>query len=88
MTTIATYVLLGTLVTISSIGARAVRASLMALMYPRLSTNGIVGTNIAYTVPLIMIAIAIATIGHWWSGSINCNAASHATWRSSPIALP
>ncbi|MEO7031369.1 MAG: hypothetical protein ABI351_09085 [Herbaspirillum sp.] len=78
--------LLGTLVTISSIGARAVGASLMALMYPRLSTNGIVGTNIAYTVPLIMIAIAI--IGHWWSGSINCNAASHATWRSSPIALP
>lgn len=67
VTTVAAGVLLGTLVTISSIGAGAVGASLLVLMYPRLSTNEIVGTDIAYAVPLT----AIAAFGHWWLGSIN-----------------
>jgi len=59
--------LLGALVTISSIGAGAIGATLLVLLYPRLSPAEIAGTDIAYAVPLT----AIAAIGHWWLGSIN-----------------
>jgi len=65
--TIAAGALLGTLVTISSIGAGAVGATLLVLLYPRLSPAEIAGTDIAYAVPLT----AIAALGHWWLGSIN-----------------
>jgi uncharacterized membrane protein YfcA len=68
--TIATIVigaLLGTLVTISSIGAGAIGATLLVLLYPRLSPAEIAGTDIAYAVPLT----AIAAVGHWWLGSID-----------------
>jgi uncharacterized membrane protein YfcA len=58
---------LGTLVTISSIGAGAVGATILVLLYPRLSPAEIAGTDIAYAVPLT----AIAAFGHWWLGSIN-----------------
>jgi len=65
--TIACGALLGTLVTVSSIGAGAVGATLLVLLYPRLSPAEIAGTDIAYAVPLT----AIAAFGHWWLGSIN-----------------
>ncbi|MDY7579559.1 sulfite exporter TauE/SafE family protein [Herbaspirillum sp. RTI4] len=65
--TIASGVLLGTLVTISSIGAGAVGATLLVVLYPRLSPAEIAGTDIAYAVPLT----AIAAFGHWWLGSID-----------------
>ena len=65
--TVVAGVLLGTLVTVSSIGAGAVGATLLVLMYPRLSPAEIAGTDIAYAVPLT----AIAALGHWWIGSIN-----------------
>lgn len=65
--TIIAGVVLGTLVTISSIGAGAVGATLLVLLYPRLSPAEIAGTDIAYAVPLT----AIAALGHWWIGSIN-----------------
>ena len=65
--TIAAGALLGTLVTISSIGAGAVGATLLVLLYPRLTPAEIAGTDIAYAVPLT----AIAALGHWWLGSIN-----------------
>lgn len=65
--TIAAGALLGTLVTISSIGAGAVGATLLVLLYPRLSPAEIAGTDIAYAVPLT----ALAALGHWWLGSIN-----------------
>ncbi|MBP0596631.1 sulfite exporter TauE/SafE family protein [Herbaspirillum sp. LeCh32-8] len=65
--TIAAGAVLGTLVTISSIGAGAVGATLLVLLYPRLSPAEIAGTDIAYAVPLT----AIAAFGHWWLGSIN-----------------
>lgn len=58
---------LGTLVTISSIGAGAVGATLLVLLYPRLSPAEIAGTDIAYAVPLT----AIAALGHWSLGSID-----------------
>jgi uncharacterized membrane protein YfcA len=68
--TVATVVcgaMLGTLVTISSIGAGAVGATLLVMLYPKLKPAEIAGTDIAYAVPLT----AIAAIGHWWLGSIN-----------------
>ncbi|WP_050466134.1 sulfite exporter TauE/SafE family protein [Herbaspirillum chlorophenolicum] len=65
--TIIAGAVLGTLVTISSIGAGAVGATLLVLLYPRLSPAEIAGTDIAYAVPLT----AIAALGHWWLGSIN-----------------
>ena len=65
LATVLAGALLGTLVTISSIGAGAVGASLLVLLYPRLSAAEIVGTDIAYAVPLT----AIAAFGHWWLGS-------------------
>ena len=65
--TIVCGAVLGTLVTISSIGAGAIGATLLVLLYPRLSPAEIAGTDIAYAVPLT----AVAAFGHWWLGSIN-----------------
>ncbi len=65
--TIISGAILGTLVTISSIGAGAIGATLLVLLYPRMSAAHIAGTDIAYAVPLT----AIAAFGHWWLGSIN-----------------
>jgi uncharacterized membrane protein YfcA len=65
--TITAGALLGTLVTISSIGAGAIGATLLVMLYPRMSAAHIAGTDIAYAVPLT----AIAALGHWWLGSIN-----------------
>ena len=65
--TIIAGILLGALVTISSIGAGAIGATLLVLMYPRLSPAEIAGTDIAYAVPLT----AIAAFGHWYLGSID-----------------
>lgn len=65
--TIFAGAVLGTLVTISSIGAGAIGATILVLLYPRLSPAEVAGTDIAYAVPLT----AIAAFGHWWLGSIN-----------------
>lgn len=65
--TIFSGLVLGVLVTISSIGAGAIGATLLVLLYPRLAPAEIAGTDIAYAVPLT----AIAALGHWWLGSIN-----------------
>ncbi len=65
--TIISGAVLGTLVTISSIGAGAIGATLLVMLYPRLSSAEVAGTDIAYAVPLT----AIAALGHWWLGSIN-----------------
>jgi uncharacterized membrane protein YfcA len=65
--TVIAGVLLGTLVTVSSIGAGAIGATLLVMLYPRLTSAEVAGTDIAYAVPLT----AIAAFGHWWLGSIN-----------------
>jgi uncharacterized membrane protein YfcA len=65
--TIACGAVLGILVTISSIGAGAIGATLLVMLYPRLTSAEVAGTDIAYAVPLT----AIAAAGHWWLGSIN-----------------
>jgi uncharacterized membrane protein YfcA len=63
--TVAVGALLGILVTLSSIGAGALGATLILLLYPRLPAQQVVGTDIAYAVPLTLVAgIGHATLGH------------------------
>jgi len=65
--TVLAGALLGALVTVSSIGAGAIGATLLVMLYPRLTPAEVAGTDIAYAVPLT----AIAAFGHWWLGSID-----------------
>lgn len=65
--TICAGAVLGTLVTVSSIGAGAIGATLLVMLYPKLSAAEVAGTDIAYAVPLT----AIAAFGHWWLGSLH-----------------
>ena len=58
---------LGLLVSISSVGAGALGVTAIMLLYPRLPTARIVGSDIAHAVPLTLVA----GIGHWVLGSID-----------------
>ena len=58
---------LGLLVSISSVGAGALGVTAIILLYPRLPTARIVGSDIAHAVPLTLVA----GIGHWVLGSID-----------------
>lgn len=63
--TIASGAILGALVTLSSIGAGALGATLILLLYPRIQAQRLVGTDIAHAVPLTLVAgIGHATLGH------------------------
>ena len=63
--TVLCGVLLGVLVSLSSIGAGAIGATLIMLLYPRLVSHRVVGTDIAHAVPLTLVAgIGHATLGH------------------------
>jgi uncharacterized membrane protein YfcA len=63
--TIASGAILGALVTLSSIGAGALGATLILLLYPRIQAHRLVGTDIAHAVPLTLVAgIGHATLGH------------------------
>jgi uncharacterized membrane protein YfcA len=65
--TVVTGVVLGGVVTISSVGAGAVGVTALILLYPNLPTKTIVGSDIAHAVPLTLVA----GIGHWWLGSLD-----------------
>jgi uncharacterized protein len=65
--TVLIGVLLGVLVTITSVGAGALGVTALLLLYPRLPMASIVGSDIAHAVPLTLVA----GIGHWWMGSTN-----------------
>jgi len=63
--TVATGVLLGVLVTITSIGAGALGTVALFLLYPLLPTVKLVGTEIAHAVPLTLIAgLGHASVGN------------------------
>jgi len=58
----------GVLVTLTSVGAGALVAVLLALTYPlRLSARTIVGTDIIHAVPLTLVA----ALGHSWLGNVD-----------------
>ena len=65
--TVVLGVVLGVLVTISSVGAGAIGATIFLSLYPRSPIVRIVGSDIAHAVPLTLIAGA----GHWWLGSVD-----------------
>ena len=65
--TVLSGVLLGCVVTLSSVGAGAIGSAILFLLYPRKPTIAIVGTDIAHAVPLT----AIAGLGHLHFGSID-----------------
>jgi uncharacterized protein len=65
--TVLLGVMLGVLVSISSVGAGALGVTAIMLLYPRLPTARIVGSDIAHAVPLTLVA----GIGHWVLGSID-----------------
>jgi len=49
------------------VGAGAIGVTALVLLYPKLPTARIVGSDIAHAVPLTLVA----GIGHWFLGSIN-----------------
>ncbi|MEG3125325.1 sulfite exporter TauE/SafE family protein [Sphingomonas sp. GB1N7] len=58
---------LGVLVSLSSVGAGALGMTALLILYPRLPTVRLVGSDIAHAVPLTFIAGA----GHWAMGSVD-----------------
>ncbi|BBC70968.1 membrane protein [Altererythrobacter sp. B11] len=58
----------GSLVTLTSVGAGAIVAVMLAILYPlRLRTRSIVGTDIVHAVPLALVA----ALGHSWLGNVD-----------------
>lgn len=63
--TVLCGLILGVLVSLSSIGAGAIGATMILLLYPKLASHRIVGTDIAHAVPLTLVAgIGHATLGN------------------------
>jgi uncharacterized membrane protein YfcA len=65
--TVITGGILGVVVSISSVGAGAIGVTALILLYPKLPTARIVGSDIAHAVPLTLVA----GLGHWFLGSID-----------------
>lgn len=66
--TVVGGLVVGVLVTLTSVGAGALVAVLLAMVYPlRLSAKTIVGTDIIHAVPLTLVA----AIGHSWLGNVD-----------------
>jgi uncharacterized membrane protein YfcA len=58
---------LGTLVSLTSVGAGALGMTVLLVLYPRMDVPKLVGSDIAHAVPLTLLA----GIGHWIMGSVN-----------------
>ena len=66
--TILAGAVLGVLVTVTSVGAGALGATMLVFLYPmRLNTKQIVGTDIVHAIPLTLVA----GIGHLLIGSVD-----------------
>lgn len=65
--TVVTGIMLGVLVTLTSVGAGALGAAMLFFLYPSLPTARIVGTDIAHAVPLT----AVAGFGHLQMGTVD-----------------
>ncbi len=63
--TVLCGVVLGVLVSLTSIGAGAIGAAMIALLHPRLDPRQLIGTEIAHAVPVTLTAgIGHALLGH------------------------
>jgi uncharacterized membrane protein YfcA len=65
--TILLGLLLGVLVTLTSVGAGALGVTALLLLYPKMSIKKIIGTDIAHAVPLTLFA----GLGHFNLGTVN-----------------
>ncbi len=65
--TVGLGALLGVFVSITSVGAGAIGVTVLLVLYPRLPTVRIVGSDIGHAVPLTLVAGA----GHWFYGSVD-----------------
>jgi uncharacterized membrane protein YfcA len=65
--TIATGAVLGFLVSLSSVGAGALGVSALVFLYPTLTAQRIVASDLAHAVPLTLIA----GVGHWFYGDVD-----------------
>lgn len=65
--TVLLGIMLGVLVSITSVGAGALGTTALLILYPRLPVARIAGSDIAHAVPLTLIA----GIGHWLMGSVD-----------------
>jgi uncharacterized membrane protein YfcA len=65
--TVIVGLVLGVLVTLSSVGAGALGTVALLFLYPRLPTVKIVGTDLAHAIPLT----AIGGFGHWHMGNVD-----------------
>lgn len=65
--TVVVGLVLGVLVTLSSVGAGALGTVALLFLYPRLPTVKIVGTDLAHAIPLT----AIGGFGHWQMGNVD-----------------
>jgi uncharacterized protein len=65
--TIVAGVVLGALVSLTSVGAGALGMPVLLTLYPRLPVVRLVGSDIAHAVPLTLLA----GVGHWALGDVN-----------------
>jgi len=67
--TILLGLLMGVLVTSTSVGAGAIGVTVLLVLHPKMPAGRVVGSDIAHAVPLTLLAGA----GHWYLGTINWN---------------
>ena len=65
--TVITGLVLGVLVSITSVGAGAVGVTVLILLYPKMPVLRLVGSDIAHAVPLTLVA----GMGHWALGDVD-----------------
>lgn len=59
--------LLGVMVTLSSVGAGAIATAMLLIFYPTLRSLNVIGTDIAHAVPLTLVA----GVGHLFLGNVD-----------------
>ena len=65
--TVASGLLLGVLVSLSSVGAGALGVIALIVLYPAVPLVRIIGSDIAHAVPLTLLA----GLGHWYMGDVD-----------------
>jgi uncharacterized protein len=65
--TLTLGIVLGVLVTLTSVGAGAIGVTALLFLYPRAKINDIVGSDIAHAIPLTLLG----GIGYWMIGDVN-----------------
>lgn len=65
--TVILGIMMGVLVTATSVGAGAIGVTILLILHPRMAPGRVVGSDIAHAVPLTLLAGA----GHWYLGSVD-----------------